>query len=78
MKLYHQSKIIQVWMEKNKPLLSLTKNEFSAQILGIKVPFFVVTFKEGLEVFVVPHLSRSELGDPTGTDKSRTSRTGCV
>ena len=28
----------------------------AAKFLGIKVPFFIVAFEEGLEIFVVPHL----------------------
>ena len=59
MKVDHQS----IWVVYG---IALPHYEFSAKILGIKVPFFVVTFKEGLEVFVVPHLSRSGAGGPGG------------
>lgn len=40
----------------NLKVVSWRTTNNAAKFLGIKVPFFIVAFEEGLEIFVVPHL----------------------
>lgn len=45
-----------VFSIKNLKVVNWRTTYNAAKFLGIKVPFFVVAFEEGLEIFVVPHL----------------------